>query len=222
MKRKVVKIDEELCIGCGLCINACQEGAIQLVDGKAKLVNENHCDGLGNCLPECPTGAIELVEREVEPEAQKVEPLACGCPGTLAREFTPKAKAKAQDVPSELGQWPVQLHLLNPGAPFFAGANLLVAADCTAFAYGNFHRDFIRDHIVAIGCPKLDDTQAYLEKLTTTFKLHDLASVTVVRMQVPCCSGMVQLVKLAMEAAEVEIPYRQVVIDARGNIIEEE
>ncbi|HQD39039.1 MAG: 4Fe-4S dicluster domain-containing protein [Firmicutes bacterium] len=231
MKRKIVMIDQDKCNGCGLCVDACHEGAIELVDGKARLVGDEYCDGLGDCLPACPTGAITIEEREAKPfdeelvkkkmaERAKAK-LPCGCPGTLSRTFTPKSSARAH-VPSELGQWPVQLHLLNPAASFFQGAHLLIAADCAAYAYGNFHQDFISGRIVAIGCPKLDDLQAYLEKLTAIFLHHDLASVTVVRMEVPCCGGIVRAVRAAMEAAGAEIPYREVVIGTQGNIVSDQ
>lgn len=228
MKRNIIKINQDLCNGCGLCINACHEGAIELVEGKARLIGEEYCDGLGDCLPECPTGAISIVQREVKAydeaavERRKVQAkLPCGCPGTAARKFTPGVNNETGDVPSQLGQWPVQLHLLNPLAGYLEGADLLVAADCAAFAYGNFHRDFIRDRVVAIGCPKLDDIQAYLEKLTTIFTANNLVSVTVVRMQVPCCGGIVRVVEAALANSGKKIPYRQVIIDTQGQIIED-
>jgi ferredoxin len=229
MKRKIVEIDQNKCNGCGLCIDACHEGAIELVDGKARLVGEEYCDGLGDCLPECPVGAITIVEREVKPYDEVLvqqrktarAKLPCGCPGTAARQFTPE-KAATQQVPLQLGQWPVQLHLLNPYAPFLQGANLLVAADCTAFAYGNFHQDFIRDHVVAIGCPKLDDSQAYLDRLTAILTANELASITVVRMNVPCCGGIVRVVKAALAASGKQIPYREVVIATSGEIISDQ
>lgn len=230
MKRKIVEINQDKCNGCGLCVDACHEGAIELIHGKARLVGEEYCDGLGDCLPECPTGAITIVEREVKPydeaavEQRKAAQtkLPCGCPGTAARQFAPKNNQATGEIPSELGQWPVQLHLLNPYAPYFQGANLLVAADCAAFAYGNFHRDFIRDRVVAIGCPKLDDIQAYLEKLTTIFLVNEVANVTVVRMQVPCCGGIVKVVQAALAEAGRQIPYREVIIDTQGNIISDQ
>ncbi|WP_138206349.1 ATP-binding protein [Haloimpatiens lingqiaonensis] len=241
MKRKIINIDEKKCNGCGLCVTACHEKAIELVNGKAKLVSDIYCDGLGDCLPHCPTGAIEIIERESEAydeeavkarqqEAHK-EPLPCGCPGTAAKSIkrsavssvklnsVPKNASVEEACPSELIQWPVQLRLINTKAPYLEGANLLIAADCTAYAYGNFHRDFIKDHITVIGCPKLDDNQYYKEKLTEILLNNNIKSITVVRMEVPCCSGIVSSVKSAMLESKVIVPYREVIIGTDGRII---
>ncbi|GAA0725475.1 4Fe-4S dicluster domain-containing protein [Clostridium malenominatum] len=228
MAKKIIKIDEEKCMGCGLCVNACQEGAIDLVNGKAKLVNHDHCDGLGMCLPECPTGALELIDRDPMEIPMEKQPMPCGCPGQAAKLIERKPVAKATIVKkeedysqneSELRQWPVQLNLINTRAPYLNGANLLVAADCTAYAYANFHRDFIKDHITVIGCPKLDDVKHYEEKLSEMLKLNNIKSVTVVRMEVPCCGGIVSAVKNAMLKSGEIVPYREVTISTDGNII---
>lgn len=243
MKRKIVHIDESKCNGCGLCVDACHEGAIEIVDGKARLISDIYCDGLGDCLPACPTDAIKIIEREAEAysdeavEALKKQKeikrnqgsgkLPCGCPGTMAkrisREKTPQVKTEEvarEDGarPSELTQWPVQLRLVNPRADYFQDAHLLVAADCTAFAYGNFHRDFIKGHTTVIGCPKLDDNEYYKEKLTEILSANEIKSITVVRMEVPCCSGIINAVKTAMLNSKKIVPYREVVIGLDGSI----
>jgi NAD-dependent dihydropyrimidine dehydrogenase PreA subunit len=242
MIRKIVEINQEKCNGCGLCATACHEGAIQLINGKAKLISDKYCDGLGNCLPACPTDAIKIIEREAgefdesavderlrkkaEKEAKKDIP--CGCPGTMARKINARAQVSVQEEKavdhsnntSELGQWPVQLKLVNPAADYFEGANLLVAADCTAFAYGNFHRDFIKGHTVVIGCPKLDDNEYYIEKLTNILAKNNIRSITAVRMEVPCCGGIVRAVKEAMLKSQTIVPYREVVIGIDGEIKE--
>ncbi|MGE4282081.1 MAG: ATP-binding protein [Clostridia bacterium] len=245
MKRKIIHIDEEKCNGCGLCVTACHEGAIELIDGKAKLVSDEYCDGLGNCLPECPTGAIVMIEREAAEfdeeavqqrvqEAKKKEikkqTAPSGCPGMAARMMNrasednqPKVQKEeapiSQVLTSELRQWPVQLNLVNPNAQYFKGTNLLVAADCVAYAYANFHKEFIKNHTTVIGCPKLDDNEYYKEKLTEILKSNDIQSITVVRMEVPCCGGIVQAVKTAMLHSETIVPYREVVIGVEGDII---
>ncbi|ATW27279.1 ATP-binding protein [Candidatus Formimonas warabiya] len=244
MKRKIVHIDQEKCTGCGLCVNACHEGAIELVDGKAKLISDIYCDGLGDCLPACPADAIQIVEREagayseeavealrVKKDAVAPAPtLPCGCPGTMAKKITRektgvphaetvKESAKPDEkIPSELAQWPVQLKLVNPKADYFKGADLLVAADCTAFAYGDFHRDFIKGHTTVIGCPKLDDNEFYKEKLTEILSANEIKSITVVRMEVPCCSGIVNAVKEAMLRSKTIVPYREVVVGIDGTV----
>lgn len=259
MKRRIVKIHEEKCNGCGLCVTACHEKAIELIDGKAKLVSDIYCDGLGDCLPNCPTSAIEIIEREAdeyddnavkarileldnEPKDMKdnhinkdiningEEKLPCGCPGTMAKtierkpiitmETTPKKRENTSENNSELMQWPVQLNLINTSAPYLNNANLLVAADCTAYAYGNFHRDFMKDKITVIGCPKLDDNEHYKNKLTEILEKNNIKSITVVRMEVPCCSGIVASVKGAMLQAQTMVPYREVTIGSNGEIIE--
>ena len=203
MVRKIIHIDEEKCNGCGLCATACHEGAIGMVNGKAKLLREDFCDGLGDCLPACPTGAITFEEREAlmyneqavnDAKKKTAAPLACGCPGTMAKAITRKDAPVGETAapthnPSRLSQWPVQIKLVAPNAPYFDGAKLLVAADCSAFAYGNFHNDFIKDKVCIIGCPKLDMVD-YTEKLTAIIANNDIKSVTVVRMEVPCCGGI--------------------------------
>lgn len=238
MIRKIVNINKEKCNGCGLCVNACHEGAIKIVDGKAELISDEYCDGLGDCLPECPTGAINIVERESKPydeemvTKKKKEKLPCGCPGTAARKINRKTGVnlkvdnkidnKVTDVEnnvSELQQWPVQLKLINTKAPYLKNADLLVAADCTAYAYGEFHKDFIKGRITVIGCPKLDDIAYYEDKLAEIISNNDLKSITVVRMEVPCCRGIVSAVKNAMLKSQVIIPYREVVVSTDGNII---
>lgn len=240
MLRKIVQIDEAKCNGCGLCITACHEGAIELVKGKAKLISDIYCDGLGDCLPNCPTGAIEIIEREAlgydDDAVQKLKQekttaskpsMPCGCPGSAERKIERKAvisvrKSVQAEVPqnsSELRQWPVQLKLINPKAGYLQGADLLVAADCTAYAYGNFHNDFIKDKITVIGCPKLDDVEFYKNKLAEIIKNCNLKSITVVRMEVPCCGGIVNAVKSAMLQAQVIIPYTEVTIGTNGNIV---
>lgn len=246
MKRKIVHIEEEKCNGCGLCVKACHEGAIEMIDGKARLVSDEYCDGLGDCLPECPTGAISIIERESKPfdeeavklrmQARKEEkkaPLPCGCPGTAAQRIKREQsddsiissenkndKDVVKDMPSELAQWPVQLKLINTGAGYLDDAHILVAADCTAYAYANFHKDFIKDRITIIGCPKLDDNVYYTEKITEILKKHNIKSLTVVRMEVPCCGGIVNAVKTAMLNAQVIVPYREVVIMTDGRVKE--
>lgn len=250
MIRKIVQIDEKKCNGCGLCITACHEGAIELVNGKATLISDEYCDGLGNCLPNCPMDAIQLIEREaVDFDEEAVQKLLqekknnanevkgaesgqmpCGCPGTAARKIERKislpqksvkveVKSTQQDGVSELRQWPVQLRLINTKASYLQGADLLVAADCTAYAYANFHNDFIKDHITVIGCPKLDDNEYYKEKLADIIKNSNLKSITVVRMEVPCCGGIVNAVKSAMLQAQVIVPYREVTIGTDGTIL---
>jgi len=232
MIRKIIKIDEEKCNGCGACASACHEGAIEMIDGKAKLTREDYCDGLGDCLPACPTGAITFEEREapaydeaaVLASKQKKEngTLACGCPGTQAKQIKRESCDYSVPTPvldSELMQWPVQIKLLPPRAPYFDGANLLIAADCTAYAYGNFHKEFIRNHITLIGCPKLDEGD-YTEKLTEIVKNNNIKSVTVVRMEVPCCGGIEQAAKRALQKSGKFIPWRVVIISTDGNIID--
>ena len=234
MIRRIIKIDEERCSGCGLCAAACHEGAIGMVNGKAKLLRDDYCDGLGDCLPACPENAISFEEREAleydnaavlaakAAKAEKAEPLPCGCPGHECKTVNHNSgeEAPAQDVPCELNQWPVQIKLLPVNAPFFDGADILIAADCTAYAYGNFHHDFIRGRITLVGCPKLDDVD-YSEKLGAIFAGNNIRSVTLTRMFVPCCGGMESAVKRTVAASGKSIPVRIVTISADGEILRE-
>lgn len=229
MIRKIIKIDEERCNGCGACAAACHEGAIEMVDGKAKLTREDYCDGLGDCLPACPVDAISFEDREapaydeaavLASKAAKSQPLPCGCPGTQAKAFH-RREEPAVCVPqtSQLRQWPVQIKLVPVNAPWFDGARLLVAADCTAYAYANFHQDFIKNHITLVGCPKLDGVD-YAEKLTDILKHNEIRSVTVVRMEVPCCGGIENAVKKALQTSGRFIPWNVVTISTDGRILE--
>lgn len=230
MKRNIIKIDEDRCNGCGLCAEACHEGAIGMVDGKAKLLREDYCDGLGDCLPACPTGAISFEEREapaydhaavLAAKQAKATPLPCGCPGSqsklLSRPVPSETESTPSTVPSQLAQWPVQIKLVPVSAPYFSGADLLIAADCTAFAYGDFHRRFIRGRITLVGCPKLDQVD-YAEKLTEILRQNEIKSVTVVRMEVPCCGGLEQAVRQAIQASGKFLPWHVVVIATDGTI----
>ena len=240
MLRKIVEINEEKCNGCGLCAKACHEGAIKMINGKAKLISDEYCDGLGDCLPACPADAINIIEREaaeyneelvkakMEQAKKAQDPLPCGCPGTAERKIdrkpvTVKKAEKAEDeeagaVP-ELRQWPVQLKLVNTKAGFWDNADVLVAADCTAYAYAGFHKDFIKDRVTVIGCPKLDDAKFYEEKLAEILKNNNIKSLTVVRMEVPCCGGIVSAVKNAMLSAQVIVPYSEITISTDGRVI---
>jgi Fe-S-cluster-containing hydrogenase component 2 len=243
MKRKIVHIDEKKCNGCGLCVTACHEGAIEMVNGKARLVKDEYCDGLGDCLPECPTGAIEIIEREAAPydeeavkkrieemKKNKKQEIPRGCPGMAAKLITRKDEKidtkrevteKEGHEKSELMQWPVQLSLINTRAPYLKDADILIAADCTAYAYANFHKDFMKGRITVIGCPKLDNNNFYIEKLADIFANNNIRSIKVIRMSVPCCSGIVQAVKQAMLTANVIVPYSEVIISTEGEIISE-
>ena len=230
MLRKIIKIDEEKCNGCGICADACHEGAIGIVGGKAKLLREDYCDGLGDCLPACPTGAITFEEREAPAyneaavKAAKrdkgAEKLPCGCPSTASKAIhREKTQAENVTVRSRLSQWPVQIKLAPVNAAYFNGANLLIAADCTAYAYGSFHNDFIKNRITLIGCPKLDMVD-YTEKLTRIIAGNDIKSVTVVRMEVPCCGGIENAVKQALQVSGKFIPWSVATISTDGQIIE--
>ena len=225
MIRRIITIDEKKCNGCGLCAKACHEGAIAMVDGKAKLLREDYCDGLGDCLPACPMNAISFETREapayneaavLAAKKAKEAPLPCGCPGSASQSMKPAASAAA-DVPGQLSNFPVQLKLVAPNAPYFDGAELLIAADCTAYAYGNFHKDFIQGKVTLIGCPKLDSTD-YAEKLTAILEHNDVKSITVTRMTVPCCGGLPFMVKNAIERSGKNIPLNIVTIAPNGEI----
>ena len=231
MIRKIIKINEEKCNGCGACAAACHEGAIEMINGKAKLTREDYCDGLGDCLPACPVDAITFEEREapaydetavLEAKAKKQDTLPCGCPGTQSKSISRESfdyNSSAVPANSRLSQWPVQIKLVPVNAPYFDGANLLVAADCTAYAYGNFHNEFIRNRITLIGCPKLDDVD-YTEKLTAIIANNDIKSVTVVRMEVPCCGGIEYAVKQALKTSGKFIPWNVVTISTDGKILD--
>jgi len=232
MKRRIIVIDEEKCNGCGACAAACHEGAIEMVNGKAKLTREDYCDGLGDCLPACPVDAIRFEEREApaynEEAVRKAKmqkhgmKLPCGCPGTQSKAIKREAPApigKPVSIGSQLQQWPCQIKLVPVNAPYFEGANLLIAADCTAYAYGNFHHDFIRNHITLIGCPKLDEGD-YAEKLTEIIRNNNIKSVKVVRMEVPCCGGIENAVKRALQASGKFIPWQVVTISTDGKILD--
>ena len=292
MKRTVIKIDEDLCNGCGLCVNGCHEGALQLINGKAVMISDLYCDGLGACIGECPVGAISFEEREAEPyneelvmerlvpkgeavilahlnhlkdfgeeelvhqgleylkrhnievnvdgkksnrenmNSNKIEeiaeqenkPMACGCPGSMAREVKPRQLMPeiAASQASELSHFPVQLHLVNPNAHFFKNANLLLAADCTAFACGNFHSRFLKGKALAIACPKLDsNTQTYIDKLVEMIDTAEIDTLTVVVMEVPCCSGLVRIAQMAREQAQRNIPVKIIVVSVGGEVLSE-
>ncbi|MBQ7045157.1 MAG: 4Fe-4S binding protein [Clostridia bacterium] len=232
MIRKIIKIDQNKCNGCGACASACHEGAIDMINGKAQLVREDYCDGLGDCLPACPVDAISFEEREAPAyneqavnaakQEKSVGKLPCGCPGTNAKKLNrePSAFVKSAAVSSQLLQWPCQIKLVPPNAPYFEDAHLLIAADCTAYAYGNFHNDFIKNHITLIGCPKLDEGD-YTEKLTRIIANNNIKSVKVVRMEVPCCSGIENAVKRALISSGKFIPWQVTTISTDGKIIDE-
>ena len=256
MVRRIIEIDQEKCNGCGACAAACHEGAIGMVDGKAKLLRDDYCDGLGDCLPTCPTGAITFVEREAAPydeaavQAKKAagDTLPCGCPGSMTQTLYPAEEAPRHPVPqagcpdsqaqemghgnphhpvppaaegpvSYLRQWPVQIKLLPVEAPFYQGAKLLIAADCTAFSRADFHQRFMRGRITLIGCPKLDEGD-YAEKLTEIIRRNDIREVTVVRMEVPCCGGIQRAVETALRNSGKFIPWQVVTLGRDGNILD--
>jgi len=248
-RRKIVQIDETKCDGCGLCVPSCAEGAIQIVEGKARLVADVYCDGLGACLGECPQDAITIVEREAEPfdeaatqrhlaqleTAEVREAASCegSCPGVMAKIFqsggadrpgTPAAElSSAEDasaeVPSALGHWPIQLHLVPPNAPFLRNADLLLVADCVPFALADFHKRFLRKRPVVIGCPKLDDSAFYVEKLANVITASDVRSLTVIHMEVPCCTGLVRIAEAARQKSGSHVPLGDVVISIRGRVV---
>lgn len=229
MIRKIIQIDEDKCNGCGACANACHEGAISMVNGKAKLLRDDYCDGLGDCLPVCPTGAISFVEREAAAydekavlEHQKKAHQHTGCPGQAMKQFYREdVKQPVQNSPavSKLEQWPCQIKLIPVNAPYFDGAKLLIAADCTAYAYANMHNEFMSGKITIIGCPKLDSVD-YSEKLTQIIKNNDIQSVTIVRMEVPCCGGLEMAARKALQDSGKFIPWHVVTISVDGKIID--
>ncbi len=231
MKRKIIKIDDEKCNGCGICAKACHEGAIEMINGKAKLTREDYCDGLGDCLPACPTNAISFEEREAPAyneaavraakEVKNAENHSCACPGSRSRSISREGqyRQKSQTTPSQLMQWPCQLKLVPVNAPYFDNADLLIAADCAAYAYGGFHQDFMRNRITLIGCPKLDEGD-YSEKLTQIIAFNNIKSVKVVRMEVPCCGGIENAVKRALMNSGKFIPWQVITITTDGKIIE--
>ncbi len=240
MKRRIIEINQDKCNGCGACAAACHEGAIAMADGKAQLMRDDYCDGLGDCLPACPTGAISFVEREaaaydekavMENKQKKMQEkmkkegmtLPCGCPGSqsrnIRREESPASQAPRTEQVSRLSQWPVQIKLVPVNAPYFDGAKLLIAADCTAYAYAAFHERFIRGHITLVGCPKLDGVD-YSEKLTEIIRNNDIKSVTVVRMEVPCCGGLEMAAKKALQQSGKFIPWQVVTVSTDGNILD--
>lgn len=231
MKRNVISINQEKCVGCGLCINACHQGALQLIDGKSTLVSESYCDGLGMCLPNCPTGALKVIEKDVEEfsnkrdknvSTKKIALAPFGCPSTQSKELkrnnVDEENKESHEIQSQLRQWPCQIKLVPVNAPYFDGARLLVAADCTAFANANVHSKFMKNKITIIGCPKLDSGD-YSEKLTEIIKNNDIKSVDVLRMSVPCCGGMENAVKQALINSEKDIPLKVNVISTNGEII---
>ena len=232
MKRKIIKIDKEKCNGCGACAKACHEGAIEMVNGKAKLTKENYCDGLGDCLPACPTGAITFEEREApaydeeavlkSKQKKETETLPCGCPGTQSKKINREKtieQPQFNNLSSQLSNWPIQIKLAPITAPYFNEANLLIAADCTAYAFGSFHNKFMRNRVTLIGCPKLDEVD-YAEKLTAIIARNNIKSVTVVRMEVPCCGGIENAVKRALMSSGKFIPWSVYTISTDGHILE--
>lgn len=235
MTRDIVSIDADKCIGCGLCAEACQEGAIQMVDGKARLMRDDYCDGLGHCLPSCPTDAISIVRREADDfdeeavrrnqEGSAQAPLSCGCPGVEAKAIPVSAQVAADAAPapnaqSQLRQWPVQIQLAPVQAPYFEGAHLLVAADCAAYAYGSFHRRFMKNRVTLIGCPKLDPVD-YRQKLGAIIKQNSIKALTIVRMSVPCCGGLERAAMDALQSSGKFIPWQVVTITTDGDIQED-
>ena len=251
MKRKIIEIDEDLCNGCGICVPSCHEGAIQIIDGKAKLIDDKFCDGLGDCLSDCPLGAIKIIEREAAdydddavqehlanlkkrqqetPKPAHGHGCSGGCPGSANKVIKKPSPASNEsesksssnlNAPSELTQWPVQLHLLSPLAPFFHAKELIVAADCVAFAMGNFHNQLLKDKAVAIACPKLDDTGPYLDKITAILQHNNVTKLSVAIMEVPCCRGLGTLAKQALDNSGKDIPFSIITVSVDGQILSE-
>lgn len=245
VKRNIIEINEDLCNGCGQCILDCAEGALKIEDGKARLVGEIYCDGLGACLKGCPTGALKVIEREAEDFSEEAvhellkrqeeekkaaapKSLGCGCPGTNLRSFTAPAVSPCQAAnqpksharsASALTHWPIQIRLVPPTAPFLKGADLLVAADCTAFAYGNFHADMLAGKVMMIGCPKLDNAEEYVQKFAEIFRNAGLKRVTVVHMEVPCCSKLPMIIMKARDIAGVNTPVEEIVVGVQGGVL---
>lgn len=240
IKRKIIEIDEERCDGCGQCVIACAEGAIEIIDGKARLIKDSYCDGLGACLGECPQDALHIIERPAEAfdheaveehlkrkEKEQSQPLPMaqgGCPSAQMRLFTERAPAGEGDVPrhegtSALGHWPVQIRLVPPNAPFLKDADLLIAADCAPVAYPNFHADFMQGKAVMIGCPKFDNPQEYVSKFADIFRQANIRSVTVVDMEVPCCSALPMIVRRGMELAQKNVPLEEVILRVTGEVL---
>ncbi len=243
IKRKIIEIDEELCTGCGQCILSCAEGAIELVNGKAKVISDNLCDGLGACIGECPENALKIIERDAaefdekaveehlanikeRPVEHEEKTMACGCSSTHIQMFVPSSAEGSNHheshVPhaSELSHWPVKINLVTPMSPFLKGADLLIAADCTSVAYAGFHKDFLKEKVVMIGCPKFDNVDAYVQKLADIFKHAGIKSITTLIMEVPCCAGMLMIVKKALDQSGKDIPVQEVIISTRGKVKE--
>ena len=230
MLRRIIEINEEKCTGCGICVNACHEGAIGLVDGKAKLLRDDYCDGLGDCLPNCPTGAISFIEKDtlaydenaVFENRQKKKIAHTHCPGSAMQTLKPEVGLPSENVSltSQLSSWPIQIKLAPVNAPYFQGAKLLIAADCSAYAYANFHNRFMKNRVTLIGCPKLDGVD-YSEKLTQIIQWNEIQSVTIVRMEVPCCGGLENAVKKALQNSKKLIPWQVVTISIDGKILED-
>lgn len=243
--RKIIQIDEERCNGCGNCVIACAEGAIKIIDGKAKVIADKYCDGLGACIGDCPEDALKIIEREADDFDEKAveellkhqkatkkeaEPMACGCPSAAVKTFpmagssdpcgcANKPSVQVSGGRSALGHWPVQIKLVPPGAPFLKDADLLIAADCVPVAYPTFHTDFLKGKAVMIGCPKFDNAEEYVEKLSQVFKVSKIKSITSVIMEVPCCSALPIIVKKALAKSGIQIPFKEVVVSARGEIL---
>lgn len=245
IKRKIIQIDEDKCDGCGLCVPSCAEGALQIVNGKARIVAEKFCDGLGACLGECPNDALHVIERVADDFDEKAveehlkasggahaahpqahAPVPAGCPSARLQTFSPATPCQQANQPvsyagspSALTHWPVQIRLVPPTAPFLKGADLLVAADCTPIAYPNFHRDFLNGKVVMMGCPKFDEADAYVEKFAEIFRVSGVKSVSVVTMEVPCCQGLPMIVRKGLEISKKKIPLEQVIISTRGEVL---